>query len=188
MRNSLSFLPLASGLLVLVLSLAVAILTVTSKNAAPSQNVTSKASEAISSLALTPDKATYSFSSGQTYTVGIVLDAAGKSVDGTDVVINFDPAKVQIVDSKVSTTTLLEQYPLNSIDNVKGKIRYSGLTFNSKPLTGIIGTFKFRPLGKGEVNFAFDFTSGATTDSNIAEHGTAQDILGKVTNGNYIFQ
>lgn len=189
MRNSLSFLPLASGLLVLVLSLGVAILTVTSRNNAPSsQNVTTKATEANASLSLTPNDATYTYTPGQTYNLGIILDSAGISVDGADVVINFDPTLAQVVDSKVSTTTLLEQYPLNSVDNIKGLIRFSGLTFNSKPLTGIMGTFKFRPLGKGEVNFTFDFTPGATTDSNIAEHATAQDVLKTVTNGHYVFQ
>lgn len=181
--------PLASGLLVLILSLGVAVLTITSRNnSATPQNVNTQATEVFPSLAFTPDKATYTYTPNQTYNLGIVLDSDGKTVDGADVVINFDPTKVQVVDTKVATTTLLEQYPLNSVDNVKGKIRYSGLTFNFKPITGIIGTFKFRPLGKGEVNFTFDFTPGATTDSNIAEHATAQDILKTVTNGSYFFQ
>ncbi len=194
MRNSFSYLPLASGLLVLVLALGVAVLTVTSRNSSnqqastTSQNVTTKAAEDVPSLSLSPAKANYTYTAGQSYTLGIILDSAGKTIDGVDVIINFDPTRAQVIDSKVNTASLFEQYPLNSVDNTKGKIRFSGLTFNPKPVTGIIGTFRFQSLGKGEVNFSFDFTLGATTDSNIAEHGSAKDVLGKVTNGTYFFK
>lgn len=187
MRNSLSFLPLASGFLVLVLSLGVAVLTINSKNNS-SQNLNTKASEQIPSLGLSPATSTYAYSPNQTYTVGIIIDSAGKLVSGVDIIINFDPTKAQVIDPKITPANLFEQYPLNSVDNVKGKIRIGALSFNAKPVTGIIGTFKFKSLIKGEVNFSFDYTPGATTDTNIAEQGTATDILGKVDNGSYRFE
>ncbi|MBI3559065.1 hypothetical protein HY085_01600 [Candidatus Gottesmanbacteria bacterium] len=184
MKTPLSYLPLASGLLVLVLSLAVAVLTVTSKKV----SVSTKAVQETASLALNPASGDYLFDLTTAYPVGIVLDSGGKNIDGLDAVINFDPAKAQVVDTKISPTTLFEEFPINLVDNKKGQIKFSALTFSAKPATGIVGTFKFRPLAKGEINFTIYFIPGATTDSNIAEHGTAKDVLGGITNGRFVFR
>lgn len=188
MRSSpLSFLPAAAGMLVLVLSLALSVLLVARRGGTP-QNIGSRAGEQVASLMLSPTTGDYTFSPNTDYPVGIVVDTAGKVVDGVDVVINFDPARVQVVGTRVEPTTILEEYPLNKIDNTKGEIKFSALTFNPKALAGVAGTFRFRPLARGEVNLTINFTPEATTDSNIAEHGTAKDILGKVLNGSYFFR
>lgn len=187
MRSPLSYLPLAAGMLVLVLSLALGVLTVTSKNNL-SQNLSTKATMEVASFSLSPLTGTYNFVSGTSYPVGILVDSAGKSIDGVDIILNFDPKKVQVVGTTVATTSIFEQYLTNSVDNVNGVIKLSGLTFNTKPITGIVGTFRFQPLIKGEVTFNFQFTPGATTDSNVADHTTGKDILGNVQNGAYSFQ
>lgn len=192
MRNPLSWLPIASGMLVLVLSLGLAYVTVSSRNAnngelATSQDVRTEASSTAPTLSLSPSSGNFDFQSGQTYPVGIVIDSAGKSIDGVDVVISYDPSKVQIIGGKVNSSSLLPEVPLNTADSVKGKIRFSALTFDPKAVTGIVGTFSFKPLSKGEVNFAFEFTNGATTDSNVAEHGSAIDVLTGVENATYMF-
>lgn len=186
MKSPLSYLPLASGFLVLVLSLAVGVLTVTSKNT--NQQTGTKAAENAATFALSPATGDYIYASGVTYPVGIIMDSAGRSVDGVDVIINFDPKKAKVVDSKISAATLFENVLANSVDNAKGQIKFSGVTFNPKPLTGIVGTFRFQPLSSGTVTFSFDYTPKSTTDSNIAEHGTALDVLGGVTNGSYTFK
>lgn len=183
----MSYLPLAAGMLVLVLSLAVGVLTVTSKKAG-NQNLSTRATLESGSMALSPSTGDYTFIAGTSYPIGILVDSAGKSIDGVDVVITFDPTKVKVDGSSLSTTSLFEQYPLNTVDNVKGEIKLSGGTFSAKPITGIIATFRFQPLSKGEVNFVIKFTAGATTDSNIADHTTAKDILGSVENGRYFFR
>jgi len=174
-------------MLVLVLSLAVGVLTVTSKKQT-SQSLTTKATIENATLSFSPATGEYMFVAGTSYPVGILVDSAGKNIDGVDVVINFDPTKVQVEGSSLSTTTVFEQYPVNTVDNVKGIVKLSGLTFSTKPVTGIVATFRFQPLAKGEVNFTFNFISGATTDSNIADNTTAKDILGSVENGRYFFR
>lgn len=192
MKNLLKWAPVASGFLVLVLSMFVAVLTVSGRNSASNlattQNVSTRAAEQPASLSLSPAAGDYAYSAGATYPLGIVLDSAGKSVDGADVIIKFDPKKAQVVSQKVATTSLFEEFPQNTIDNNLGQIRFSALTFNTRPVTGIVGTFTFKPLAKGTVSFTFDFVLSSTKDSNIAEHGSARDILGQVTNGNYAFR
>jgi hypothetical protein len=193
MRNPLSYLPLASGLLVLVLSLIVGVVTVTSRKTATAQlgwdqNVTTEAADQVASFTLSPATGDYTFNGKTTYPVGIILDSAGKSVDGVDVIINFDPKKVAVEGSKIAPTNVFEESPANVVDNVNGQIRLSSLTFKARPVTGIIATFQIKPLARGTANFTFQFSPGSTTDSNVAEHGTAKDVLGKVENGKYTFK
>ncbi len=191
MKSSLSWLPIASGMLVLVLSLGLAFVTVTSRGStgelANSQKLQTQAAVTVPTLSLTPATGEFEFDTTSTYPVGIILDSGGRDVDGADVVITYDPTKVQIVGAKVNPTNVFPEIPLNEVDAQVGKIRFSGLTFNPQPVTGVIGTFSFKPLTAGEVNFQIDYVAGATTDSNVAEHGSAVDVLGGVENARYTF-
>ncbi len=203
------WLPLASGVLVLVLSLGVAVLTVNSRNAGNEVaqiQKTAQASDHLPALSLSPDKMTYDFSPGRTYSVGVILESVGKEIDGVDVAIRFDPKKVRVTSTSVTPTALFERYPSNLVCNrvgdsngkctAAGVIKFSGLSFNPQKISGVIGTFSFEPLTKGEANFTFDFTPGATTDSNIAVHCGGEesepcagvDALGAVLNANYVFK
>lgn len=173
------------------MSLALAVLVVTGKGSGvvpASQDVRSQAAEVSGSLTLSPASGDYSFSSTQTFPVGIIVDSAGKSVDGVDVILNFDPRMVQVIGSAIAPTGMFEKVVQNSVDNKSGQVKFSALTFSPKPETGILATFQIKPLTAGVANFNFDFTLGKTTDSNIAEHATARDILGKVGNGSYNFR
>lgn len=179
----MKYLPVASGFLVLVLSLAVGVLTVTSNK---NQGVSTKAANETAALSLSPSGGDYTFDTETSYPVGIILNTGGKTIDGVDVVISFDPKKVQ-----VETLTLandFEQYPVNKVDNSTGKIRLSGLTFTPKAMAGVMGTFRFHPVARGAAGFTFDFTPGSTTDSNVADQATAKDILGTVTNAGFTFK
>lgn len=192
MKSLLHWAPIASGFLVLVLSMFVAVLTVSQRNSsgnlANTQSLSTKASVSSASLSLSPASGSYDFSPTASYPLGIVLDTRGKSIDGVDVLINFDSNKAQVVGSKVSTTALFEEFPQNVVDNVKGQIRFSALTFDAKPKTGIVGTFTFKPRSVGQVDFNFEYTFGSTKDSNVADHDSGKDILGEVSNGSYSFR
>ncbi len=192
MKSSLSWLPVASGMMVLVLSLGLAFVTVTNRKSAGevanSQALQSNASVVPPTLSLSPESGQFEFVQNATYPVGIVLDSGGKSVDGVDVVITYDPQKVQIVGGKVNPTNVFSEVPLNQVNTQTGTIRFSALTFDPQPVTGVVGTFSFRPLSAGEVNFVLVYSQGATTDSNIAEHGSASDVLGNVMNATYLFK
>lgn len=192
MNNVFKWIPLASGLLVLVLSLTVAVLTVSSKNSplagVTSQNLSTHAAVSAANLALSPAMGDFVLSPTVTYPVGIVVDSGGKIADGVDVIINYDPKKVMVVNSQVSMASMFQQYPQNKVDNVKGEIRVSGLTFDPKPVVGIMGTFLIKPLAKGDVTLTIQFMPGTTTQSTIAEHGSALNVLGSVTNAKYTFR
>lgn len=192
-KSLLTYLPIATGVLVLVLSLGVAVFTVTKRNSvgelAIDQDLRTQASQvSLPNLSLSPENESYVFSAGQTYPVGIILDSGDSEIDGVDVVIMFDPKKARVVTNQVSSAGLLEQVPLNRVDNITGKIIFSALTFKPKVVNGILGSFRFEPLVTGQVDFKFDFKLGATVDSNVAQHGSANDALGKVVNATYTFK
>lgn len=193
MKSLLTYLPIATGVLVLVLSLGVAVFTVTKRNSvgelAIDQDLRTQASRvSLPNLSLSPENESYVFSAGQSYPVGIILDSGDSEIDGVDVVITFDPKRARVATSEVANAGLLDQVPLNRVDNVNGKIRFSALTFKPKKVNGILGSFRFEPLGVGQVDFKFDFKLGATVDSNVAQHGSASDALGKVVDGTYTFK
>lgn len=185
MRSPLSWLPFVSGMVVLVLSLGVAVVVVT--NRSTSQDIRSQAAATTGTLSLSPALGNYTFSANQTYPVGIVVDSKNTAIDGVDVIIKFDPKKAAVSPNSLVATGLFERVVVSQIDNTAGVVRFSALTFSPKPATGIAATFNFKALGAGTVGFTFDFTPGATTDSNIAEHGTAKDILSKVENATFNF-
>ena len=159
-----------------------------SENYEPAQNLSASASEDLPSMTLSPDESTFTYIPGQSYPIGILIDSMGKSVDGVDVIILFEPSRVTVVGDRVTAGSVFTDVPLNKVDNTVGKVRFSALTFDAKPVNGILGTFRIMPKSAGEVNLTFDFTPGATTDSNMAEHGTADDVLGKVVNAKYLFE
>lgn len=188
MRNIVRWLPIASGFLVLVLSLAVAVLTVNGRKGelATGQNLATRAAAEPGSLALSP--AGGDFSVGAEVPVGIVIDSGGRSADGADVIINFDPKAIQVVGTAVTTAPVFQQYPVNSVDNTKGEVRLSGLTFDPKPLAGIMGSFRIKAVKSGPAALSVRFEEGSTTESTIAEHGSAMNILGTVINASYNFK
>ncbi len=77
----------------------------------------------------------------------------------------------------------------NSVDTDEGKISLSGIVTPGGPGftgTGTVATVSFKVLAEAEAApVSFDFTPGATTDCNIAEHATGNDILNEVINGAY---
>ena len=93
-KTVLTLLPTASGMLLLVLTLALVVVK-TNKSSAVSLRVS--ASNQDVSLAFTPKSQTYNFSPNSFYTSGIILDSGGKTINGADVLIHFDPLIVIFV-------------------------------------------------------------------------------------------
>ena len=123
---------------------------------------------------------------GDKITVAINV-SANKSTDGTDLIINFDPA-VFTVDSQnekkvpVITGQIYSDYPINKIDQTKGKITVSGIATTPGGVTtnGIFGTINLIAKVAGTATLKLEFTKGSTADTNVTETGTSKDILDSV--------
>lgn len=128
---------------------------------------------------------------GDVVKVDILIDTGGRATDGTDLILNFDPkvlsvktASASAKDVPISTGTVYSSFPKNSLD--PGKISLSGISGLNNSFTGqgLLGSVNFTALLPGQTAVAIDFGLGKTSDSNVIESKTNQDILSEVSNLN----
>lgn len=120
---------------------------------------------------------------GDQVTVSINIFST-KETDGTDLIISFDPKLLSA--SPASLTSMYNDYPVNKIDPVLGKITISGISTGASGIVpnGLFGTITFKALSRGQAAISLDFAPGATVDTNVIEKGTGKDILQNVKNIN----
>lgn len=116
----------------------------------------------------------------ETVDVTVDLDTGGASVVGTDVVVTFDPARVQI--DNVSLGTDFDTFPALSTDNVQGSVVFSGVMNPETSFSGTstLATLTVSPVVPGAATLRFDYTNGSSTDSNVIDATSGADILGSV--------
>lgn len=129
--------------------------------------------------------------------VNIMVDTAGETSDAANILIRYNPAQIEIQDDNPSASGIqirkgnaYEAYADNTVLPGEGLIRLTGFSFVER-LTGraTFGTILFRPLaGATGTTLTIQYIAGSTTDSNIAEYLTSDDLLNGVTNGAYTFR
>ncbi|MBU1131836.1 hypothetical protein KKC32_01100 [Patescibacteria group bacterium] len=147
------------------------------------------------SFSLSPSSGIYS--PGQIFNVNILVNTDNAETDAADVILHYDPVYLEVVDAlpaagiQVLPGSLYESYPGNIVDPVNGTIKVTGFSFMStyRGSNGIFATVNFRAKQNvAGTPVTFEFTLGSTTDSNLALHGTSDDILSSVNGGNYSIQ
>jgi len=138
-----------------------------------------------------------SYGNGCQSSVDIRLDASGQSTNAADIIIDYDPSLVEIIDSDTGTTgvqitpgSVYTNFFGNVVDTNAGVIRLTGASFTSFfTSAGVFGSIQFRPrTSSGTANFQIRFTGANpynSLDSNIADSATSNDLLSSVTNGSY---
>lgn len=150
--------------------------------------IASPVSAFAATLTVTPS--TGVFNRGCTFTLGIDVDTQGVQTDGADAILLYDATRFTA--TKITEGTFYEEYPGNSVAT-SGKVIVSGLASVTSAVSGkgTLATVEFSvkenaPTGATQINFDFDSNDKAkTTDSNIVQRGTIQDVLSSVVNGNY---
>lgn len=143
---------------------------------------------AVSSATLALSPASGSFTVGTPFDIGVYLNTNGAGVDGVDAILIYEPAKLE-AQTITPVTTIFPDFPTKTINATTGKITISATAAVGSPYSNTTATkmttVRFKPLVAGSTTLVFDFTSGATTDSNVVENQTNLDILTAVTNGTY---
>lgn len=116
------------------------------------------------------------------FNVDVILNTGGQQSDGADVIVRYDGNKLTLV-----SATLGDLYinKLTADTSTAGKVTFRATSSEDQSFTGT-GTFAtmvFKAAAEGTANLYFDFTSGSTTDSNVAYLGS--DILGSTSNASY---
>lgn len=125
---------------------------------------------------------------GEEIKVEINISSNSKTV-GTDLVIKYDPKLLSVETvgtskNPVQVGTIYRDYPLNSLESSVGRITVSGITDSQGGVlaSGLFGSIVFQAKSQGVANINLDFNPSQTTDSNVIESGTGQDLLDKVNN------
>lgn len=132
--------------------------------------VNANAVNAAPRLTLTPVSGSYT--NGSTFTVSIGVNSETEKSSAVDVWATFDPAILEVVEIKKSTTPPFPFDMTPVIDNVGGKFDFSCASTNMSAAEDVaingelaVVTFKAKATGTGIVRFTC--TPGLTTDSNI---------------------
>lgn len=131
---------------------------------------------------------------GCTYNFVIYADATNESSNAADLIITYNPAQLEILDSVGSETGIQIQpgsayqaYVGNKVDQSTGKITVTAFSVGGNLVDRRpFATLKAKPLTTGTINLQIQFTAqGNTLDSNIADSNTSLDILTSVTNASF---
>lgn len=184
------------NLFVIFLLLAIIVVVIIAVVAWKQGWVSPKAAGTGATLALSPTSGTKTLNS--TFPVAIVLNTNTQDTAGTDVIINYNPADLEVQDAdsvtagvQIQAGTLYATYPANRVDAAAGKIYFSGIInpgatsgYNG---TGTLATISFKALKVTAASaVTFSFTAGATNDSNVTTRVNPTDILETVTNASFV--
>ncbi len=136
---------------------------------------------------------------GQTFNVNIRVNTDNQPVVGVDLFyLNYDPGVLEVQDAdpnqdgvQIQNGTIFDIYMGERVDSHPGKIALSGMVKTEQNSPGWTGsgifataTFKaLKPITASQVYF--DFTPGATNDTNIISMVDGTCILANVVNGTY---
>lgn len=112
----------------------------------------------------------------QALPVTLNLNPQGERVIGTDVILKFDPARLEITD--VKNAGAFSTTPKVIIDNQEGVVKFSLTNGYGTYLTqaAAIAYLGVKGLLPGPTSIGFDFSPGVTTDTNVATT-EGRDIL-----------
>lgn len=146
----------------------------------PIPQVTSKVSAGEISLTASKTK----FSVGEKIPISVIVDSGGHSIAGVDLIVKFDPQALQASKTDINTGSILDDYPLASVDEKEGLVTISGISQNKdgKILSGQFALINFQAKKTGKTSIVVDFQRDTTTHTNLVEANTLENILEKVDN------
>lgn len=118
---------------------------------------------------------------GEAFPLNVYLSTGGQEIDAADVVVKYDPEKLELVDNTVKPGLVLENYTDLAVDSRKGfaTIKASGGSY--KGVRGKLAEVSFRSKTAGETSVELYFQSGGLQECAIWSKASKSDIL-KATN------
>ena len=133
------------------------------------------------SLAVSPSTGVYT--SGQTFTVNVVVNTNGKSVNAAEGSLSFNPNELAIVSVNRNNSIFSLWVTEPTFSNAAGTISFSGgLPSGFSGRTGNIMTITFRAVGSGAVRA--NFKNGSV----LANDGRGTNILSTMNGGTFTIQ
>jgi hypothetical protein len=111
------------------------------------------------------------------FNINLYLNTGGKLINAIDALLNFSTNLLEVKEISFSS-----RFPTNikSYNNSTGKIELHSAAFSISDISssnGTVATIKFKTKAEGTASVYFTCNPGQTTDSNILESGTSNDII-----------
>ena len=141
-------------------------------------------------LSLSP--ASGSYVAGDVFKVDIMLNPAGAPLDGVDIHYLNYPSSLSVVDAsgdpvtQITPGSIFDNTVSNTVDSGNRRINFSQTCSGGDPYSGStasLASFYFKVLSSGTASVTFNYSTGSTTDCNVASDGS--DVLSSVSNGSY---
>ncbi len=122
---------------------------------------------------------------GDEFSVAIAI-TSDKETDGADLIINYNSKLLSA--SPTALTSIYNDYPVNKVDAIVGKITVSGISTGTSGIVpnGLFGTITFKALAPGQAAITLDFVPSSTVDTNVIEKDSGKDVLESVKNLNIV--
>jgi chitodextrinase len=134
-------------------------------------------------LTLSPQTGTYNI--GDTFTININANTAGKNITAVASYLKYNPTILQAISTDITGSPFTVNFE-NTIDATNGKIKITQAAPapGVNTTNGLIAKINFKTLkasNPSSDNITFDFTSNLTNESNVLD-GTGTDFLSGVYN------
>lgn len=119
---------------------------------------------------------------GGNFTATVSFSVPGKILDGTDVVLFFDPDYLT-ASSTLAFGDYFALYPRKEVNNEKGFIKVTAIESKSSEANSAatpLFNASFRAKKGGSTTLSFDFAKGTTNKTTLVEKGSSKNILGSV--------
>lgn len=118
--------------------------------------------------------------------VSVMVETGNHKTIGTDVIFHYDPKILEATSSAVIVKgKIYQDYPAAGIDSQTGTVTISGINSSSQPNfqgSGLLATINFRAKAAGQTTVTLDFTPDSTTDTNMVDSTSGEDVLESVEN------
>ena len=134
-------------------------------------------------ISLSPASGSYRMN--QTFTVNVQGDSAGYLLDGSDLVVHYDPTVLKV--TSLTAGTMFAATPALDNNPATGEINISLVANQNQPVavSGTLATIQFQVVGSGQTNVTLDFNSNSDAHTNMVQDGTVSQVLGSVYSASF---
>ncbi len=138
----------------------------------------------VSASTMLIDPAFGTIEAGKDLSVKVIVQGTGEQIDGVDANIAYDVNVLKV--KEIKKGTVFSDYPTLKDNN--GQVQITALAGkDGKALSGeiVLAELKFEIIDSGATKLTVAYEDGATSESNVAVHGTGKDSLTQVAGGSY---
>lgn len=149
--------------------------------AVPSKIV--RATTGSGTISLSPASGTYRVN--QTFNVNVLADSGGLQLDGTDIVVHYNPAVLKV--TSLTAGAIFPSTPALANNSTTGEISISSLANKGQPVivSGTLATIQFQVIGSGQTPVTLDFVSTSKARTGMAQDSTVAQVLNTAFSASY---